>query len=175
MRLLNKKLWLSLLMVLTTNVFSGDNTMLDERKPDGIDNKGPITEDDFTGLEIMLLQNKVALKDKMLMVRGIYRTFVNCGSQLSTWHLFPGEVLFTLENISNGKLYQSDDLSTMNVSYAGDTIDNYSNEPCDQFVREYFEMNLFKSVHGIPLEPAKYRLSAKFLGSDSSEIEVELE
>ena len=129
---------------------------------------------DFQGIKLYA-PPQVTLSERCLCIAGFFQSYVNCGSQLSMWSLFPRAVSITVLDILSGEEYKPIDLSSMNVSWTLDTIDRYSRMPCDQIVHEYFSYDLFGCSDDLPLTSTFLEVRASYWGFDSEPLQINID
>ncbi len=124
---------------------------------------------DFQGIKLYA-QGEVTLAERCLNISGIFQIYVNCGSELSTWSCFPGHINFDVTDLLSGETYQSADFSSMNISWAIETIHDYAEKPCDQIVGEYFTLDIFRYISDLPLSNTVLEIRASYSGKESEPI-----
>ncbi|MBT4792705.1 MAG: hypothetical protein HON90_14115 [Halobacteriovoraceae bacterium] len=122
------------------------------------DTGGPLITKDFKGLNLEFKQQFSSIKDNKIMFRGVYRTYVSCGSQLEIWKTFPSNFLFQLKNL-NSKITYSTPSGIKNRSYDQKTLQNFGNMPCDQNLRGYFAINLYEILEDQSIPNGHYEVT----------------
>ncbi len=125
----------------------------------------------FQGIKLYA-PGEVTLAERCLNISGIFQIYVNCGSQLSTWSCFPGHINLDVTDLLSGEIYQSADFSSMNISWAIETIDYYAKKPCNQIVGEYFMLDVFRYISELPLSNTVLEIQASYSGKISEPITI---
>lgn len=128
---------------------------------------------DFQGIKLYA-PVEVTLAERSLNISGIFQIYVNCGSQLSIWSCFPSHINFAVTDLLSGETYRSADFSSMNISWAIETIADYAEKPCDQIVGEYFTLDIFQYISKLPLSNTVLDIRASYLGKESEPITISI-
>ena len=140
---------------------------------DSADPDGPKIADDFMGIKIVGREDKSSVENKELIIRGVFRTYVKCGSQYATWYQFPETVQFTLKNLDTNEEHTSRN-TELSISPDQRTIERYSSMPCDQIHRRYFEQNIFDYFTKYIPTAGSYEIFAFYKTSKSEPIRFDL-
>lgn len=136
--------------------------------------------ENFDGIKIAA-SVKASVNNKKIYIRGVYRTFVKCGSQRATWQGFSSHFNYVAKDLATEKVYETQ-FSPLSISHAPMPLgpdgipmpDSYSQMPCDQFDQSYFEVELYNEINDLPRDIAKLEVYVKIYNLQSNRIIVNL-
>jgi len=154
------------------NVFADENSNVNK---DGLD-----YADDFDGIKIVASVESSA-RDNKILISGLYRTFVNCGSQRAIWQGFTSHFNYVAKDLDNDKVYETQ-FAPLSISHAPmpsgpDGVpmpDSYSQMPCEQFDMKYFQVELYNQIKELPRDLNKLEVYVKIYNLESNRIIVNL-
>lgn len=136
--------------------------------------------DDFDGIKIVA-SVEVPDSDKKIHIRGMYRTYVKCGSQRAIWQGFSSHFNYVVKDMATEEVYTTQ-FSPLSISHAPMPLghdgkpmpDSYSQMPCDQFDKRYFEVELYNKINDLPRDIALLEVYVKIYNLESNRVIVEL-
>ena len=158
--------------------FEDDAVFFD--KNEGVNKDGLDYADDFDGIKIVVSVESSAA-DKRILIRGLYRTFVKCGSQRAIWQGFSSHFNYVARDLATGKVYETQ-FAPLSISHApmpsgpdGTPMpDSYSQMPCEQFDMQYFEVELYSQIKELPRDIDTLEVFVMIYNLESNRVIVKL-
>ncbi|VAW67040.1 hypothetical protein MNBD_GAMMA09-2698 [hydrothermal vent metagenome] len=84
---------------------------------------------------------------------------------------FPANLIINIKDLLDGEKYEKP-FGNLNISAGPDFFESYSNMPCNQFDRAYFEINLYEEIGGLTTDHTVLEINAKYNGAKSNTIVI---
>ncbi len=140
--------------------------------------KGLEFEENFDGLKIAATVDE----HNDIIVRGVFRTFVRCGSQRAIWQGFSSHLTYFAKDLETETQYETR-FAPLSISHLPSppgpdglpTPDSYAQMPCDQFDLQYFEISLYEKMPELPRNVGKLEIYMKKFNSESNRVILQIE